>query len=54
MGTSGDHDTWARPYVDQHVGTPAQQPVPEPRVAVHEGAAAPGAYARATTEPVAP
>ena len=49
MGTSGDHDTWARPYVDPT----AQQPVPEPRVAVHEGAAAPGAYARATTEPVA-
>ncbi len=49
MGTSGDHDTWARPYVDPTV----PQPVPEPRVALHEGAAAPGAYARATTEQTA-
>jgi twitching motility protein PilT len=49
VGTSGDHDTWARPNVDPTV----PQPVPEPRVALHEGAAAPGAYARATTEPAA-
>ncbi len=51
MGTSGDHDTWARPYVDQYVDPTVPQPVPEPRVALHEGAAAPATYARATTEP---
>ncbi len=50
MGTSGDHDTWARPYVDQYVDPTVPQPVPEPRVALHEGATAPAVYARATTE----
>jgi twitching motility protein PilT len=47
VGTSGDQ-TWARPYLEPAGG----QPVPEPRVGLHEGAAAPGAYARASTEPV--
>ena len=97
MGTSGEHESWARPYVNAaggHAepgeaagaygeataaygeaaaaygqptaayGQPAghaqpaayaqpapTQPVPEPRVALHEGAAAPGAYMRASTEP---
>jgi twitching motility protein PilT len=81
VGTSGDHETWARPYVEpagahvdpaaghvdpagayaqptgaypQNAGAylepAATRPVPEPRVALREGAAAPGAYARASTE----
>jgi len=47
---SGDDDTWARPYADL-AGSRAAG-VPEPRVAVQDGGAPAGAYARATTEPV--
>ena len=41
----------ACPPTGAYVEPAPTQPVPEPRVALHEGAAAPGAYMRASTEP---
>jgi len=43
----------AEPYAGQYAQRPAYLPVPEPRSVVAEPAAPAGAYARATTEPVA-
>jgi twitching motility protein PilT len=48
VGTAGDN-SYARPFVEPAPGLP----VPEPRVAVHAEPAPAGAYARASTEPVA-
>jgi twitching motility protein PilT len=55
---SGEHDSWGSPYAGETAPQgPAGQPgggLPEQRVGVQDTLAPAGAYARASTEPVAP